>query len=89
MSAQPEPAPGLSARLDQPLIAVVVEEDGEDVIRHFVAAKEADAYLKDRMSGGRVESLAGVWSHMDEDDLLDGLDHIRHESRPTSPLDHL
>jgi len=85
MSTQPEPVHSLSARLDQPLIAVVVEENGGDVIKYFVADEEADAYVKATQRGS-VESLAGAWSHMDEDDVLDSLERIRHESRPTPPL---
>jgi hypothetical protein len=89
MSAQPEPAQGLSARLDQPLIAVIIEEHGQDIIRYFVDEKEADAFVKERRRVGSVESLAGAWSYMDEDEVLDSLDRIRHESRPTPPLEDI
>jgi hypothetical protein len=31
-------------------------------------------------------SLAGVWSDLDFDEMLEALDHIRHDSKPTPPL---
>jgi hypothetical protein len=32
-------------------------------------------------------SLAGAWSHLDWDDMVDALDRIRHESKPTPPIE--
>jgi hypothetical protein len=32
-------------------------------------------------------ALAGAWSDLDFDDMLDTLDHIRHDSKPTPPLE--
>jgi hypothetical protein len=31
-------------------------------------------------------SLAGAWSHLDWDDMVEMLDRIRHESKPTPPI---
>jgi uncharacterized protein (DUF433 family) len=43
-----------------------------------------------RATAARVEralSLAGAWSDLDFDEMLDALDRIRHESKPTPPRD--
>ncbi len=31
-------------------------------------------------------ALAGAWSDLDFDEMLDSLDHIRHDSKPTPPF---
>ncbi len=31
-------------------------------------------------------ALAGAWKDLDFDDMLEQLDHIRHDSKPTPPL---
>ena len=32
-------------------------------------------------------ALAGAWSDLDFEEMLDALDHIRHDSPPTPPLE--
>ena len=32
-------------------------------------------------------ALAGAWSDLDFDEMLDALDHIRHDSKPTPPIE--
>ena len=31
-------------------------------------------------------ALAGAWSDLDFDEMIDALDHIRHDSQPTPPI---
>ncbi|MCC6627324.1 MAG: hypothetical protein IT340_07970 [Chloroflexi bacterium] len=74
------------ARADQLLIAVPIERNGEEHIHHFVDDIEADTALADAGTRRPIK-LAGIWSDLDEDEVLASLDRIRHESTPTSPLD--
>jgi hypothetical protein len=82
---------GFSTRPDQPLIAVPTTEGDEEVVRYFASEEEADEALS-RGSGGvqRALSLIGAWEHLDAEDgpdMLDELDRIRHESKPSPPLE--
>ena len=74
--------------IDQPLYAVPDEVDGQEVVRYFASEEEAD----DALTPSSVEdalSLAGAWSDLDWDEMVEALDRIRHESRPTPPIDEL
>jgi hypothetical protein len=66
-----------------PLIGIIVEEKGKEVVRYFTEEEQAD-----RAAAGVAEalSLAGVWSDLDLEDTLASLDRIRHESTPTPPI---
>ncbi len=76
------------ARLDQPLIAVAVETDGVEEVHYFVDEAAADAALGQAAQKAPIK-LAGVWSDLDPDAMLDSLDQLRHESKPTPPLTSL
>jgi hypothetical protein len=67
-----------------PLIGIIVEEKGKEVVRYFTEEEQAD-----RASLGVEEalSLAGVWRDLDLDETLDALERMRHESKPTPPID--
>jgi hypothetical protein len=75
----------LVARLDQPLIAVLVEHDGQEAVQYFVDDAAADAALSQAAPRPAIK-LAGVWSDLDADEMLASLDRIRHDSKPTPPL---
>jgi hypothetical protein len=79
--------PSLTVRPDRPLVGVVTVEDGKEVVRYFADEDDADAALAERASGGHA--LAGVWSDLDWEDTVADLDRIRHESKPTPPIDEL
>jgi hypothetical protein len=83
---EPQHTPSLEARPDQPLIGVIVQQDGQEVVRYFVDEATADAALPDEAVHGAL-ALAGAWSDLDFDEMLDALDRIRHESTPTPPID--
>lgn len=78
----------LSARIDQPLIAVIFEEGGQEVVRYFTDESEVDAALpQDAIQ--RALSLAGAWSDLDWEEAEEELDRIRHQSQPTPPITDL
>lgn len=81
----PHPA-GLTTRPDQPLIGVVVEEHGQEVVRYFAGEAEADAAISDEAVQEAL-NLAGAWSDLDWEELETALDQIRHESKPTPPIE--
>lgn len=78
----------LIVRGDQPLFGIPVREDGHDVVRYFADEAEADrARSKDSIQAAL--DLAGAWSDLDWEEAIAELDRIRHESRPTPPIDDL
>ena len=82
---------GLTTRRSQPLIGVPTGEGADEVVRYFTSEEEADeALAKDTASIQRALSLAGAWKHLDEEggpDMLDELDRMRHETKPTPPFE--
>jgi hypothetical protein len=78
-------APGLLVQGNQPLIGIPFEEQGQEVVRYFAGEEEADQAVADQDVQDAL-SLAGAWSHLDWDDMVDALDRIRHESTPTPPI---
>ena len=76
----------LLAQSDQPLIGVVVTTGDQEMIEYFTddAAVEANTPPASVQNALR---LLGAWKDIDADDALDQLDRIRHESKPTPPID--
>jgi len=74
----------------QPLIGIPLKENGRDVVRYFADEAAADKALASRKRRD-VRQLAGAWARIDPDiawdEVADQLDRIRHESRPTPPID--
>jgi hypothetical protein len=75
----------LTVRPDRPLIGVATVEDGEEVVRYFADENDAEAALAQRASGARA--FAGVWADLDWSETAADLDRIRHESKPTPPIE--
>ncbi len=69
----------------QPLIGVMTEEQGREVVRYFTAEQEADRVLVEDTTQAAL-ALAGAWSDLVWDELEQALDRIRHESPPTPPF---
>ena len=69
----------------QPLIGVITEEQGREVVRYFTKEADADRVLIEDTTQAAL-ALAGVWSDLAWDELEQALDRIRHESPPTPPL---
>ncbi len=82
----PRPTPSLEAEPDQPLISIIVQQDGQEVVRYFADEAVADAALADDTVQDAL-NLAGAWSDLDWNEMVEALDRIRHESRPTPPID--
>jgi hypothetical protein len=75
----------LQGDLGQPLIGVIAEEQGHEVVRYFTEEQEADRVMVQNTTQDAL-ALAGVWSDLEWDELEKALDSIRHESHPTPPL---
>jgi hypothetical protein len=69
----------------QPLIGVIAEEQGREVVRYFIEEQEADKVMVHNTTQDAL-ALAGAWSDLEWDELEKALDSIRHESHPTPPL---
>lgn len=69
----------LVARRDQPLIAVPAERDGDEGVYYFVDDDAADRVLGQEASPAAIK-LAGVWSDLDADEMLDALERMRRET---------
>jgi hypothetical protein len=76
---------GLQGDPGQPLIGVIAEEEGHEVVRYFTQEQEADRVMVPSTTQDAL-ALAGAWSDLDWDEIENALDSIRHESIPTPPL---
>jgi hypothetical protein len=76
---------GLQGDLGQPLIGVIAEEQGHEVVRYFTEEQEADRVMVQNTTQDAL-ALSGAWSDLEWDELEKALDSIRHESHPTLPL---
>lgn len=77
--------PSLAVASDQPLVGVLVEEDGRPVVHYFAddqAAVGTDATL------AAARAVIGAWEALAPwDEVAAELDRIRHASPPTPPLE--
>lgn len=71
---------------DEPLIGVVQVEDGREVTRYFV---DDDDAARGGQTAADARALAGAWSDLDWDEMVEELDQIRHANTPTPPIDEL
>lgn len=87
MSEQPTPQrPFLRVHDDQPLIGIRLPENGRDVTLFFTDEAAADAATS-RQAIQAALGVIGAWSDLDWAETLAALDRIRHESKPTPPID--
>lgn len=78
--------PTLKTDHDEPLIGLLVEDNGHEVV-HYFTSNDAD---DDSAAATTVEAALnaiGAFRDLDWDEMIDGLDHIRHESAPTPPIE--
>lgn len=85
MPEQPVHYPSFTARSDGPLVGVIAQEDGQEVVRYFTEDEQPPAERKRSIQ--RALSLAGAWGDVDWDETAQALDLLRHESKPTPPID--
>lgn len=77
---------GLTAHTDQPLIGIPEDTNGQAGVRYFISEEATDP-ATDQDATQAALSAIGAWSDLDLDEMLDALDRIRHESKPTPPID--
>jgi hypothetical protein len=68
-----------------PLIGIIFEENGHEVVRYFTEEKAADAAVSHNATQKALDVI-GAWSDLDWDETVQALDRIRHESKPTPPI---
>lgn len=83
---QPHRSQSITASSDQALVGVIVQENGTEMVRYTAGEPALDPPSR-QQSIQRALDLAGAWSDLDLDEMLDALDRIRHESLPTPPID--
>ncbi len=70
---------------DQPLIGVIDEQNGQEVISYFAEEPESTISTSQAITQDAL-NLAGVWGDLDWHQLERELSRIRHESPPSPPL---
>ncbi len=70
---------------DQPLIGIWHIENGRETVQYYCREEDAEEAISSETAREAL-ALAGAWSDLDWSDLEEGLDRIRHESRPTPPI---
>ncbi len=68
-----------------PLIGLIFEENGREVVRYFTEEEAADAAVTQNATQKALDVI-GAWSDLDWDETVAALDRIRHESKPTPPI---
>ena len=68
--------------LSHPLIGVIAEEAGNEVVRYYTQEQDAERGMVEDATQEAL-ALAGVWSDLDWDELAQALARIRHDSQPT------
>ncbi len=72
--------------VDQPLIGLISQRKGREVVRYFAGEAAADAAAGDDVLQQALATI-GAWSDLDWADMEQALDRIRHESEPSPPLE--
>lgn len=79
----------LRVRPGQPLIGVVVREEGQQVTRYFTDRPQDLDRAAVQRRVRKAASLAGVWKDLDWEEMEQALDRIRHQSKPTPPIEEV
>jgi hypothetical protein len=83
---QKQPSPEvLTLRPNQPLAAIIVEENGQRVVKYFAADGPRPVPSGETLRAALA--AIGSSSDIDWDEWAEQLDRIRHESRPTPPIE--
>ena len=86
--SQPLPGSDLTVGRKQMLFGVPLDENGHEVVRYFTEEANGRADTDDEIVQQAL-SVIGAWSDLDWDQAGDELDRIRHESRPTPPIEQI
>lgn len=83
----PRPS-SFTVRSDAPLLSVIDEENGEEVTRYFPDEPAAEAVVTEADTRAALNAI-GAWADLDWEETISELERIRHESKPTPPIDDL
>ncbi len=84
----PEATPrSLTTHRHEPLLAVLLEEDGREVVRYFAGDVPTEVDQPDDAVVEDALQLAGAWRDLDWQETAAALDRIRHASPPTPPIE--
>ena len=78
--------PSLLVQDNQPLIGIPLEEKSHEVVSYFTDEKTADAAVPHRITQAAL-NVIGAWSDLDWQEMVEALDRMRHESKPTPPIE--
>lgn len=70
---------------DQPLIGLLSDEDGRQVVRYFTS--DSDVARGDDATLRAALGVIGAWEDLDWDEFSAELDRIRHDHPPTPPIE--
>ncbi len=70
---------------DQPLIGLIAEQNGREVVIYFAEGPESTDSTSQAIAQEALD-LAGVWADLNWEQLERELDRIRHEAPPSPPL---
>jgi hypothetical protein len=84
----PNDSSSMTVGSNEPLVGVIVRRNGTELV-HYTTDERALDQLSGQQSMQRALDLAGAWSDLNWDEMEQALDRIRHESRPTPPIDDL
>ncbi len=83
----PEATPrSLTTHRHEPLLAVMLEEDGQEVVRYFAGDVPSELDQPDDVVEDALQ-LAGAWRDLDWQETAEALDRIRHANPPTPPIE--
>ncbi len=77
---------GLLVQSNQPLIGIPFDENGQEVERYFTDEEAADAAVSQSATQAAL-GVIGAWSDLDWEETVEALDRIRHDSKPTPPIE--
>jgi hypothetical protein len=77
--------PGVTVRSDEPIIALFLSDDSDEVT-YFFSEEDADAAVSPEMRKAARE-VVGAWSNLDWDEVEAELYRIRHSNKPTPPIE--
>lgn len=81
-ASSPSSPPSTDPEFDDHPIAVVRVENGNEVVRYFTSWAELDGCVTDEDRRAALDAI-GAFSELDWDEMVSGLDRIRHENDPT------
>ena len=78
-------AGSLTTWSNQPLVGVLSEQDGREIVRYFAGDEAVRSSSDDTLQAAL--RVIGAWADLDWDEFSAELDRIRHESSPTPPIE--